>query len=197
MERLKNMKETLLSAAQSQMGNLAATDTKELGQVIDMIKDLEEAIYYCSITEAMKENKEKEKYSQMYYQERYLPIPMMNEMYQRDMDRNSYGRMYYPDRMMNNRDESTNRGGSRYYTERDWDTYPINTRDSREGRSPLSRKSYMEAKELHQGKEIQMKELDKYIQELGHDITEMIQDASPEEKQMLQQKINALATKIK
>lgn len=197
MERLKNMKETLLSAAQSQMGNLAATDTKELGQVIDMIKDLEEAIYYCSITEAIKENKEKEKYSQMYYQERYLPIPMMNEMYQRDMDRNSYGRMYYPDRIMNNRDESTNRGGSRYYTERDWDTYPINTRDSREGRSPLSRKNYMEAKELHQGKEIQMKELDKYIQELGHDITEMIQDASPEEKQMLQQKISALATKIK
>ena len=136
------------------MGNLAAADTKELGQVIDMIKDLEEAIYYCSITEAMKESKEKEKYSQMYYQERYLPIPMMNEMYQRDMDRNSYGRMYYPDRIMNNRDESTNRGGSRYYTERDWDTYPINTRDSREGRSPLSRKSYMEAKELHQGKEI-------------------------------------------
>ena len=65
MERLKNMKETLLSAAQSQMGNLAAADTKELGQVIDMIKDLEEAIYYCSITEAMKENKEKEEYSQM------------------------------------------------------------------------------------------------------------------------------------
>ena len=197
MERLKNMKETLLSAAQSQMGNLAAADTKELGQVIDMIKDLEEAIYYCSITEAMKENKEKEKYSQMYYQERYLPIPMMNEMYQRDMDRNSYGRMYYPDRIMNNRDESTNRGNSRYYTERDWDMYPINTRDGREGRSPLSRKSYMEAKELHQGKEIQMKELDKYIQELGHDITEMIQDASPEEKQMLQQKISALATKLK
>lgn len=42
-----------------------------------------------------------------------------------------------------------------------------------------------------------MKELDKYIQELGHDITEMIQDASPEEKQMLQQKISALATKMK
>ena len=63
--------------------------------------------------------------------------------------------------------------------------------------APISRKSYMEAKELHQGKEIQMKELDKYIQELGHDITEMIQDASPEEKQMLQQKISALATKMK
>ena len=89
------------------------------------------------------------------------------------------------------------RGNSRYYTEKDWDMYPISMRDSREGKSPLRRKNYMEAKELHQGKEIQMKELDKYIQELGHDITEMIQDASPEEKQMLQQKISALATKIK
>ena len=62
MERLKAMKETLMSAAQSQMGNLASTDTKELGEVIDMIKDLEEAIYYCSITESMKEHKEEEKY---------------------------------------------------------------------------------------------------------------------------------------
>lgn len=196
MERLKAMKETLMSAAQSQMGNLAATDTKELGEVIDMIKDLEEAIYYCSITESMKEHKEEEKYLK-HYQEKYLPIPMMNEMYQRDMDRNDWGRMYYPGRVIESKDGSMNRGNSRYYTEKDWDMYPINMRDSREGKSPLSRKSYMEAKELHQGKEIQMKELDKYIQELGHDITEMIQDASPEEKQMLQQKISALATKIK
>lgn len=196
MERLKAMKETLMSAAQSQMGNLAATDTKELGEVIDMIKDLEEAIYYCSITESMKERKEEEKYLK-HYQERYLPIPMMNEMYQRDMDRNDWGRMYYPGRVIESKDGSMNRGNSRYYTEKDWDMYPINMRDSREGKSPLSRKSYMEAKELHQGKEIQIKELDKYIQELGHDITEMIQDASPEEKQMLQQKISALATKIK
>lgn len=196
MERLKAMKETLMSAAQSQMGNLAATDTKELGEVIDMIKDLEEAIYYCSITESMKEHKEEEKYLK-HYQERYLPIPMMNEMYQRDMDRNDWGRMYYPGRVIESKDGSMNRGNSRYYTEKDWDMYPISMRDSREGKSPLSRKSYMEAKELRQGKEIQMKELDKYIQELGHDITEMIQDASPEEKQMLQQKISALATKIK
>ena len=196
MERLKAMKETLMSAVQSQMGNLASTDTKELGEVIDMIKDLEEAIYYCSITESMKEHKEEEKYLK-HYQERYLPIPMMNEMYQRDMDRNDWGRMYYPGRVIESKDGSMNRGNSRYYTEKDWDMYPISMRDSREGKSPLSRKSYMEAKELHQGKEIQMKELDKYIQELGHDITEMIQDASPEEKQMLQQKISALATKIK
>jgi hypothetical protein len=32
----------------------------------------------------------------------------------------------------------------------------------------------------------QMKELENYMQELSTDLTEMIEDASPEEKQMLQ-----------
>jgi len=38
------------------MGNLHQVDTHELGEVIDMIKDLEEALYYCSITKAMEES---------------------------------------------------------------------------------------------------------------------------------------------
>ena len=42
-----------------------------------------------------------------------------------------------------------------------------------------------------------MKELEKYLQELSQDVTEMVQKATPEEKQMLQQKISLLATKIK
>jgi hypothetical protein len=33
---------------------LGEVDTKELGEAIDMIKDLEEAIYYCTVTEAMR-----------------------------------------------------------------------------------------------------------------------------------------------
>ena len=49
MERLKHMKETLMGCVQGQLGNLSAVDTKELGEAIDMIKDLEEAIYYCTI----------------------------------------------------------------------------------------------------------------------------------------------------
>ena len=70
-------------------------------------------------------------------------------------------------------------------------------RDSREGRSPASRRTYMESKEMHQPKTTQMKELEKYLQELSQDVTEMVQKATPEEKQMLQQKISLLATKIK
>ena len=43
---------------------------------------------------------------------------------------------------------------------------------------------------------IQMQELEKYLQELSSDIVEMIQYASPEEKSFMAQKISALATKI-
>jgi phage anti-repressor protein len=35
------------------MCHLDKVDAKELGEAIDMIKDLAEAIYYCTITDAM------------------------------------------------------------------------------------------------------------------------------------------------
>ena len=54
----------------------------------------------------------------------------------------------------------------------------------------------MESKEMHKDKNTQMQELDKYVQELTTDMVEMIQDASPEEKQYLEKKITALASKI-
>ena len=41
-----------------------------------------------------------------------------------------------------------------------------------------------------------MKELEHYMKELSQDVTEMINDASPEEKQILKQKITELAGKI-
>ena len=88
---------------------------------------------------------------------------------------------------------NANGGGTRGYTERE---FPIGLRDEREGRSPMSRKSYIESKEMHQDKNIKLKELEKYMQELSTDMVEMIQGASPEEKQLLEKRISALATKI-
>ena len=67
MKRLCEMKNCLISAAQSQMSNLQNCDAEELGEVIDMIKDIEQAIYYCTITKAMKESDEDSK--KMYYKE--------------------------------------------------------------------------------------------------------------------------------
>ena len=60
----------------------------------------------------------------------------------------------------------------------------------------MTRKTYMERKMHGGGKEAQIQELEKYMQELSSDITEMIEGASPEEKQILKTKISALATKI-
>lgn len=55
MDRLKWMKETLMTAVEEQMMDLSKVNTAELGEAIDMIKDLAETMYYCTITKAMKE----------------------------------------------------------------------------------------------------------------------------------------------
>ena len=87
MERLKTIKNNLISCVEGQMANLQTVDTKELGEAVDMIKDIEEAIYYCTITKAMNEQ-EKEK--ERYYTEKMYPD------YYRDIDncRWSYSYIY-------------------------------------------------------------------------------------------------------
>ncbi len=186
MNNLKSMKEQLTSVVQAQMGNMQNVSAKELGEAVDMIKDLSEAIYYCTITEAMeaKEKEEHEYGNVHYYTDRRYPD------YYRDVDR-EYGRMYYDDKPS----AGTGYTGTRMmYTEQIPKTM---MRDSREGRSGMSRRMYMESKEMHKDSATQMHELDNYIKELGSDITEMIKDSTPEEKQVLQQKIANLAAKIK
>lgn len=197
MERLKHVKDTLLCAVESQLGDLEHVDAKELGEVVDMVKDMEEAMYYCSITKAMKEQEEEEKYMKHIY-----PMSMLHDY--RGMDKEN-GRMYFDERDMDYRERTRRRGekdfrwgrGEDYEDSERRDRYPVEIRDAREGRSPISRKNYIESKELHQGAPAQMKELEKYLQELSQDITEMIVDATPEEKTVLQQKLSILASKIK
>ena len=226
MKQLKQMKESLTAAVQSQMTNLAQANTEELGAAIDMIKDLSEAIYYCTITESMKEAAEEkeemmkmQKYAQqngnggnqqqqqqqpqvMYFQERIRePYPMM-----RDIDRDQ-GRMYYngdggssgggSSGGSGGNSGSSGRGGgsssgSRNYSE---PTY-MNQRDWREGRSPERRRTYMESKTMNSDKTMHMRELENYAQELMTDILEMINDATPEEKQLMKKKMTDLANKL-
>ena len=114
MERLKHIKETIMSCVEGEVCNLSQADTKELGEAIDMLKDLEEAIYYATITKAMQEKEEKESRERetMYYPYPMYYSPNMNEntryfydrgengrymVYfdpERDMDRDK-GKMYY------------------------------------------------------------------------------------------------------
>ena len=108
------------------------------------------------------------------YEEPYYH--MTPEMYHRDMDRDM-GRMYYTE------------------------TSASGMRDAREGRSGMSRRAYMENKELHkantqQDKEAKVRDLNTYMTELANDMTEIINDATPEEKTVLRNKLSALVTKI-
>lgn len=243
MEQLKTMKEMLVGCVQGQLTHLDTVDAAELGAAIDMIKDLSEAIYYCTITEAMEEKEEGNGgtmyYPVMYYregnttdgrdnprggregggrrnyeeyEERYyggmMPYPRYpEEEYYRDMDKMK-GRMYYNGNNSGGESGGSSRGGgssggsssggsgNRNYAERQMQLGEM-MRDQREGRSGQSRKMYMESKEMHKDKTSQLQELEKYAQELTSDMVEMIQDATPEEKQYLSNRIAALATKIK
>ena len=69
-------------------------------------------------------------------------------------------------------------------------------RDPREGRAAIRRRMYMEGKEMHKDTNSQLRELEAYLQELSTDLTEMIKDASPEERATLHQKMTTLASKI-
>lgn len=205
-ERLMHLKESLLGAVENQMCNIYEADCEELGEAIDMLKDIEEAIYFATITEAMngkgkyggnveieyenghKKNGHHQKDSdQMYY-----PMYMDNgssSMYMRPQQMYTDGssQMYATNGGSSSMGSNSSGSSSSNYTE---------PKDYREGRSPMSRRMYMEAKEMNKDKAIQLRELEKYMQELSQDMTDMIADASPEEKQYLEKKISALASKI-
>lgn len=215
-----------MAQVECQLADIHNADYHELGAAVDMIKDLAETIYYCTVTEAMEEKGKEKEYH--YYTERVFPeYPyydggyMNGEPYRmyypgrgRDMDDRGRGdgnetdRRYYNGGSGNGSNgnssgngSSSNGGnsngngsnGSRYYTERE---YPFGLHDEREGRSPMKRRRYMEAKEMHSDEAHKMKELESYMQELTSDIAEMIKDASPSEKQLLQKKLSSLTTKV-
>lgn len=138
--KLMWMEEQLIAEAEKQFECLEEVCTKELGEVIDMIKDLKEAIYYEAITKAME--------------------------------------------------------GDSWKTEKSDQHQNDDSRSEREGKSSLSRKMYLEAKHMNKDKATQLRELEKYMQELSQDVVDMIADASPEEKQYLEKKITALASKV-
>ena len=194
MKRLEQMKECLIACVQNQInGHLDQVDTKELCEAIDMIKDLEEAIYYCTITKAMKENEEEQSYSSHnnngngHHEEGR----MYNKVYYRQEDYPEYG---YENGAMMMPYENPHKGRRHNYMPMEDNGYE---RDYREGSSPMYRRMYMESKEMNQDSTKNMQDLENYVHELSKDIMDMIENSTAEEKQMLRQKITTLAAKIK
>ena len=112
--RIKTMKENLMCCIEEQIENIQEADANELGEAIDMLKDLEEALYYSTITEAMLGDK---KYDEFEMIEQKTP---------------------------------------------------------RESHTHDSRKMYIEAKHNGHDKAAQLRELEKYMQELTQDMVDMI-----------------------
>ena len=176
------MKEQLACAIEAQLCNLQDCDCNELGEAVDMLKDLEEALYFCTITEAMNKGSDEHKRNN-YHQ--YGD----SQMYYGGMNKGGWDApIMYMDGKNGHSNSGNNNSSTNYYQDdmmRDW----------REGRSPKNRRMYMESKHT-KDKATQLRELEKYMQELTSDMVEMIEDASPEEKQYLEKKISALASKI-
>lgn len=221
IKRIHDMVEKLTKCTEMELEKgIENVDTEEMGEVVDMIKDLCEAEYYAKVSKAMDEHDfdnaeeimddgrrgyrgqprdSRGRYMRRGYDEMMGYMP---EMY-RDMDRDSMGRMYYTSGSSTGGSQGQSNGGSSMGSSNSGSMGYSDgmMRDSREGRSGQSRRSYLETKEMHKGntqqdKDMKLKELDKYMNELSSDISEMIHDSSNEEKTMLKQKLNGLIQKI-
>lgn len=206
IKRMHDMIEKLSETAKCEFDKgIENVDACEMGQVMDMLKDLAEAMYYRTLTKAMDESEDDEimemfdRYGDgrrfydhyRYADGRFAPKGrgsyrrgyegpywrMTPEMYKdmqeyRDMDRNT-GRMYYTEPSMTMSESNYDR----------------------------AKRNYTETKELHrantpQDKEAKMRGLEDYFKEISSDITGLLSDMTPEERNMLKSKISALATKL-
>ena len=140
MEKLKSIEECLISQIQAQCSDLKQVNAKELGEVVDMVKDLEEAMYYCSIIEAMEKTKEESEDSYRNMHVNYY----MEPMYYDGQPRDSSGRY------MSTSSDSNHKNYVPYM-----EYAPYMMRDSKwredhlTDRSGLSRRMYIEGKQYH------------------------------------------------
>lgn len=127
----------------------------------------------------------------------------------RDLDRHTKGVMYYTDANITGNVPATtstgNIGNVRGYSDGYADGYSEGERMGKTkgatSRYDKAKRGYEETKEMHKGntpedKQMKMRELEKYMKELSEDVTEMISDATPEEKTMLKSKLQTLAQKV-
>lgn len=202
IERIHSMLEKLTECALSQMERgIECVDTCEMGQVVDMIKDLCEAEYHAKVTKAMEKYANEEilekweaysgdgrrHYDNYRYKSgRFAPKgsgrrgyidypvyddydgydPMSTYYRERDIDRESKGKMYY--------------------------TEPQN-----ESKLEVARRHYTEGREAHKAntpedKQEKLNMLDGYLTELKEDTKMLITDMTPEERTMTKQKMQGI-----
>lgn len=212
IERMHKMIECLTEKTLAELDKgIENVDTKEMGEVVDMIKDLNEAEYRAVIVKSMKEADEEQKEydkellralkdeygeegGRRYYDEyrykttgRFAPKGKGSYVGRRGYEEPPYYHSY-PERDMDRE------YGRMYYTE------PTTTHTSESGYDRAKR-NYTETKEMHKAntpddKEHKMKALDGYIKELGGDITQLIGDMTAEERNLMRTKLSTLVSKL-
>lgn len=205
MYRIHNMLEDVSEAASTELSKgTESVNTKELGDVVDMIKDLSEAeknkwqsCYYKSVVEAMENAEYGEDYDWMGPDEDRMGYPRgmsggrsrrgyrgQGNQGSRYGGRRNYDEMMYDERMGysngayggGSRGMSSNQGSSRYgYS---YDKY-MNNRANYSMNDP-------------EDKQERMKMLEEYTQDLVSSVSTAMKDVSPEEKNMLKNKLTKL-----
>lgn len=192
MDGLSKMCETLDGYAMMEMSkDKSKVNTQELGEVVDMIKDLSEvkknkaeACYYETLVEAMESSEYGVDYDErgrLGYQGGSRRMngnggrrgyePYMNESDSRRMGEMGYGRMGYSN---NSSNQSSRSQGTRY---------------------GYSHDEFLEAKKMYslndpEGKNKRMEALNDYLEDLTDSAKTLVMGMSPEEKQMWKSKIN-------
>lgn len=209
VERIHKMQECLTEKAVNELEKgVENVDTSEMGEVVDMIKDLAEAEYHSIISKAMKKaDEEEEEYDKellrslkaeygeesgrrYYDQYRYANgrfAPKGKGTYRRGYEEPPYMHMYPESEHMRDMDRDY---GKMYYTE------PMS-----ESNYDRAKRNYTETKEMHKAntpedKEHKMKSLDSYMKELSSDITGLIGDMTAEERGLVKAKLSTLVTKL-
>lgn len=210
IERIHKMIECLTEKALGELDKgVENVNTEEMGEAVDMIKDLCEAEYKAVIVKSMKKadeeeeeyNKEllralKDKYGEeggrrFYDHYRYANgrfAPKGKGTYRRGYEEPPYMHMYPEAEHMRDMDRDY---GKMYYTE------PVN-----ESGYDRAKRNYTETKEMHSGttpedKEQRMKALDKYIKTVTNEIIKIVSDnATAEEKSLIKNNMNNLMSKF-
>ena len=207
IKRMHEMIEKLSEAAECEFSKgIENVDTCEMGKVVDMMKDLSEAMYYRTLTKAMQESDTEEimemfdkygddgkRYYDMwrYKSGRFAP---KGRGTRRGYEEPPYYHMT-PDQYKEHDPEYwrdlDRKDGKMYYTE------PI----TMESRYDKAKRGYEESKMTHkentpEHKQAKMKNLESYLKELSEDVTQLLSDATPEERAMVRGKMQVLTQKI-
>lgn len=151
--------------------NFEGQNLDDLKDFTEIVKNIVEFDRDYLIVEAMENSKDDyRRYTEPLY---HMPVNYNDMEYMRDMDK-SRGKMYYSEPIAPHVSESNYDRAKRHYTE---------------------------TKEMHKGastedKEHKMKALDMYIRELSGDISELLNDMTPDERNLLRTKMSNLASKL-